>query len=73
MDAMKPCPFCGNKDIEIETEKFLTSLQFDGIYKEEYWYRATCVCMTKYYRTEEEAIAEWNKKSLIHFNNIVEV
>lgn len=61
MEKLKACPFCGSKWTQARymNNPFDTNHVYGG-------YRAECTdcaCLTKAYKTKEEAIKAWNKRA----------
>lgn len=56
-DTLKPCPFCGSKNVGIYETAYGNYL---NVFK--YVLCQTCNCRTKAYRDEKDAIAAWNRR-----------
>jgi Lar family restriction alleviation protein len=57
---LKPCPFCGSKNIKYRTKPF-TAITYPVEY---YIYCANCLCRTHDWGTEAEALSTWNKRNI---------
>ena len=51
MDRLKPCPFCGSKDIKLF-----------GNNRDSFWFRCIKCASIDSYDTERKAVRAWNKR-----------
>ena len=63
MAELKPCPFCGNKRLEVFVDNAVYSLT--GEEEEKTNFRVACYCgvRTKLYSTRAEAVKVWNRRT----------
>ena len=54
MDRLKPCPFCGSKDIKLF-----------GNHRDSFWFRCNKCASIDSYDTERQAVRAWNKRVAI--------
>ena len=54
MDRLKPCPFCGSKDIKL-----------CGNHRDSFWFRCNKCASIDSYDTERQAVRAWNKRAAI--------
>ena len=54
MDRLKPCPFCGSKDIKL-----------CGNHRDSFWFRCNKCASIDSYDTERQAVRAWNKRVAI--------
>ena len=54
MDRLKPCPFCGSKDIKLW-----------GNHRDSFWFRCNNCASIDSYDTERQAVRAWNKRVAI--------
>lgn len=54
MDRLKPCPFCGSKDIKLF-----------GNHRDSFWFRCNKCASIDSYDTERQAVRSWNKRVAI--------
>ena len=54
MDRLKPCPFCGSKDIKLY-----------GNHRDSFWFRCNKCASIDSYDTERQAVRAWNKRAAI--------
>ena len=54
MDRLKPCPFCGSKDIKLF-----------GNNRDSFWFRCINCASIDSYDTERKAVRAWNKRVAI--------
>ena len=54
MDRLKPCPFCGSKDIKL-----------CGNNRDSFWFRCNKCASIDSYDTERQAVRAWNKRVAI--------
>ena len=58
VNELKPCPFCGNIDIELNSKILMHS---DC---ERFWIECPdCQISTRYFETNEDALRMWNKRA----------
>lgn len=58
MDKLKPCPFCGGKDIIVRP------VQYAGIVKTHFYVQCReCFARTRDYATRPKAIEAWNRRA----------
>lgn len=57
MEKLKPCPFCGNKDVRIVKSISCFTSKIKGYY-------VNCLCGARFYdsRYKKQAVAVWNRR-----------
>lgn len=69
MSELKPCPFCGRQNIELDSSKELEEYEnFEECHSEYYtlvcdWNKGGCGASSGFYPTIKEAIEAWNRRA----------